>query len=575
VTKRKAAPKAPWAKAKSARRVLTPDELWALELREKILDDCHPWQRDAALDPATRISLLVGRGGTKTTTMRVRGLLKSSSITNCDFRYTANSRAQAEELMWNKLKAACEAYGVMDDFYFLDTKLRMTCRRTGGVMQLFGIEDRRDADKLRGFPADEVDLDEVGSMDPRLLDYTIEECIVPRIGERNGTILTGSTPPPRLAGPFYDATRDGAVDEDGVPLHRPYRERDKPEYTKYGAWIRWSSHAWDAEQIVALPDAATKYAAIVANWNHALVTKKSKGWADDHPIWLREYKGRWASDHTSHVFRYQAHVNGKPFNQWDPRNGLDIEGLDLLRASLAALPKDVGAWHFLLIMDSGSRDPFACNVYAFAPADPDRRMIHVFFFERTQMYARTEAELLIGPEAVARLLAGGQLAPYGGLFALIGWPDALVMDADQTHLDELGNVYGIRAKKADRKADYKFGGFELVNGDLVAVCSDGRGRIWIIKGSPLERQMQALQWKPDDYGNLREDKAQPNHSTDTLVYGRIELGNLFESGAVVAEKAANTPAAQRRALLEEISSGRDEDESLLTPVSFDDSDDGW
>lgn len=516
------------------------------------------------LDPATRIALLVGRGGTKTTTMRVRAVLKVTGLVNADVRFLANSRQHAEELMWDPLKRMCDAYGISDDMKFLDSKLQMRCRRTGSVYKLFGVEDKKDADKLRGFPPDEVQLDEVGAMDPKLLQYAIKECIAPRIGERRGSIVIGSTPPARLSGPFYDATRHGAVDEKGVPLHRAYKDRAKPEFLK---WIRWSSHAWDAEQIVALPNAAEKYPAVVANWEEALVTKEREGWSDDNPIWQREYKGRWASDHTDRVFRYRAHVDGKPWNQWDPFKGADLEGISALKCAVDALPKDVGTWHFVLAMDSGSKDPFAMNVLAFAPGDPLRRKIHVFCFERTGMYARTVAETLIGPESVARCLAGQPPEPFGGMFGVTGWPDATVIDADQVFIDELANVYGIRAKKAEKKADYKYGAIELVNGDFID------GRILILKGSHLETQLEELQWKPDDYGILREDKAQANHSTDTLIYGRLEITNMFDSGVVTQEGATKDRAA---AILEEISqSRRDEYEGLLTDPGFADSEGGW
>jgi hypothetical protein len=286
--------------------------------------------------------------------------------------------------------------------------------------------------------------------------------------------------------------------------------------------------------VVDLPGAHARYPALIANWDEALLEKARKGYADDNPIWMREFLGQWAADHTDRVFRYRPHVDGQPWNQWDPLGANPLEGVPALRVAVATLPKDAGTWHYVVIMDSGSRDPFACNVYAFAPADTQRRIFHVFAFERTGMYARTEAELLIGPESVERILSGRPGEPYGGIFGVIGWPDGMVIDADQAHIDELGNVYGIRVKKAEKKADYKFGAIELVNSDLLDA------KIKIIKGSPLEIQLQSLQWKPDEYGQMKEDKAQANHSTDTLVYGRREIANLFESGSVTEDRPRRT-----------------------------------
>jgi hypothetical protein len=142
-------------------------------------------------------------------------------------------------------------------------------------------------------------------------------------------------------------------------------------------------------------------------------------------------------------------------------------------------------------------------------------------FERTGMYGKLIAELLIGAEL--------DTGKPGGVLGVTGWPDGMIIDADQALIDELANVYGVRVAKAERKMDQKMGSIELVNGDLI------EGRIKVLKGSPLDKQIRVLQWKPDEYGNPREDKAQANHSTDSLVYGRRMIANLFGSGSVASE----------------------------------------
>jgi hypothetical protein len=552
VTRRKSAPAKPWAKARERARQLSPDQLWALRIARRILADCHPWQCDAVVDPARRISLLVGRGGAKTTTLRARALLKVILLPNQYVGYAATSADQARELNWEKLQSVCEAYqirttGPTPDVEFKDTKMIMRCNRTGSIYRLRGVEDRRDANKFRGFPQAEFQVDECGSFSPELLEYLVEECVAQRLGEalalppwllaaiaecddddeleqltfepaRGGCIALGSTPPNVLAGPFYEATRDGS------DAHRPYAKRDEPEYKD---WLGYSSHAWTLKDVVQLPKANERYPALVANWEEQLRQKAQKGWGDDHPIWMRESLGRWAENNTATVFRYRAHVDGKPYNQWNPFGDRPLEGLPALRAALEALPKDLGTWHFVLTMDSGgTRDPFACNAFGFAPADPLRRLYHVFAFEKMRMHPRPTSEMLLGPEAVRRVLDNQPVEPYGGVFGLIGYPDAMEFDSDQPQIDELANVYGIRCKKSERKADYKFGAIELTNGDFI------EERIYILAGTPLEKQLQTLQWKPDEFGILHENKAQPNHSTDCLIYARRSVANLFDSGTV-------------------------------------------
>ena len=526
----------PWSKTKGARRVISPDEEWASDIRDRILADCHPWQRDAVEDPSRRVSLLVGRGGAKTTTMRARALIKLVTLHKQTIGYAATSADQARDLNWNKLKDVCENYGIRTtttsvvskapDIEFLDTKMVATCTRTGSVYRLRGVEDRRDAEKFRGFPQAEFQVDECGSFPPALLEYLLNSCVAPRLGEalaldggRGGSLCIGSTPPAVLVGEFYEVTREGSK------RHRPFSKRNDPDYE---FWKGYSSHSWTLKDVVDLPDAEDLYPALVANWKTALEEKTDKGWSDDHPIWMREYLGQWSADNTATVYRYRPHVNGEEWNQWNPHGEQYLDGLLGLKAAIAALPKsETGAamtWHYVVSMDMGSRDPFAMNVFAFAPADTERRIFHVCAFERTGMYGKLIAEQLIGSDLNADKPAG--------VLGVIGWPDGIVIDADQALIDELSNVYGIACAKAERKMDQKIGTIELVNGDLI------EGRIKILKGSPLDKQIRVLQWKPDEYGNPREDKAQANHSTDTLAYMRRLVANLFTTGIVQHESAA-------------------------------------
>jgi len=86
------------------------------------------------------------------------------------------------------------------------------------------------------------------------------------------------------------------------------------------------------------------------------------------------------------------------------------------------------------------------------------------------------------------------------------------------------HVYGIRfGLSALKVADVKSAASKPVN-----VLWSNRGAQKIIKGSPLEKQDRGLQWKPDDFGNSREDKAQANHSRNCLIYGRRLVAHLFE-----------------------------------------------
>lgn len=550
----RAAGAAPHEKSKAAARVLSPDEAWAAKIRERILADCHPWQRMAVEDPSRRVSMLVGRGGAKTTTMRARQAIKVTSIRRADILYLATTQDHALKLNWGPLQEMNEHYGLELTFKLSD--MTATCKRTGGAITMSGMETDRDLEVHRGFSRNEADIDEAASHEKDRLRKALREIIGPRLGDRDGCILIGGTPGHDLDGEFYDATRPGSA------RHSPYADREAPGYVRR----YWSSHAWSLAQVCALPRAAELYPALVKLWADDLFEKDEQGWSDDHPIWMREYLGLWSADFTGRVFQYDPR-----HHQWDPfGDGQKLEGVPGLRVALAKLAAmGVENLHFVIAADGGHSDPFALNVFAFSPTDVLRRIWHVMFVERTGWFAQLVAGLIAGPESAARAMIGAPMEPLGGVLGEIGWPDAAVMDTDPATLTELQRVYCLSLKKADREANAKKGSIELVNGEL------HEKRLFVIKGSPLEDQLTQLKWREDINGRLKEDPRQANHSTDTLVYGRKEIAILFESGVVTPEKpgAAAGPGAPTIGPSSHIPAGDPvpgdrEYDGLLAPVEF-------
>lgn len=505
---------------------------WAPILAREILDACHPRQRDFVADPGKRIAALVGGRGGKTTGGRARLARRALLTPGARCLFVATTRVHAEDLMWTALK---ELFAEIPA-HFHETKL--TCRLpfNGSEIKLVGADDKREIEKLRGVPRHEVGIDEAASFPVKLLEHLIDRVIVPRLGDYDGALWLIGTPSHVLSGLFYDATRDGS------PLHRPYEERDDPRWAGFDGW---SFHRW------ALPDAAPFVPAIANAWDAALREKQRKGYSDDNPVWVREYLGRWAADDTENIFRYRPHVDGQPYNQWDPERDP--------RTGIAALPPaESGDWRFVYGMDLGAGDPMALVVLAYNPQARDRTLYHVFDFERVGMYPRTIAELLIGPNLDA--------ANPGGLIGATGWPDAMV--ADMAHLggailDELANVYGIRILPAQKK--HKFDAIEMANGDLID------GRVKVLKGSRLESQMLHLQWTVDDFGALKEPRGQPNHATDAFIYARRAALHLFDEDPP-APAPPHPQSAEALALreMERFERPRDAMDTLLAPVAFDD-----
>ncbi len=566
MTRRSSSPAKPHAKKKTAREKTSRadydiDAAWAERISDTLLAGCHPFQRAAVLDPARRYSWLVGRGGSKTTSFRVRGIRKLTSKPRAKVLYFAATRKRAKDLMWGPLKTLLQRLGFVhgQDVVYNETELQCTILRTGSIYQLAGLQDVADADKWRGDTWDEVQFDECGAIKPELLEYTIYEVIGPRVH----VIGLGGTPGRDRRKIFYEVTRPGS------DKHIPYKDRDKyPDRKGY------SSHHWTLEDVVKLPRAAKLYPELCRLWAEALIEKRDNKWSDDNPIWLREYKAVWAADGTLRVFgSFQPHKDGQPWNEWDPFDGKGlvegVAGLAIAVAKLRELHPEFTEWRFVVPKDMGHRDPFACNVWGFSPHDVERRKWQVMSYEKLGMHSKPIAELLIGAAQIDAFIKTGvfpSAGGYGGVFGVIGWPDGMVFDTDHAHIEELTQVYGLKTEKADKKPEYKKGAIELANGELQD------GRVKVLKGSPLAEQLEQLQWRELANGVLIEDPAQANHSTDTLVYGLRVIKNLYESGVVAQDPRA--PATPRAAIEEIPASGRDEFAGLLTDPSFDDSE-GW
>jgi hypothetical protein len=573
MTKRSSSPAKPHAKKKAAREksILEPvavDAEWAQKIGDALLAGCHPFQRDVVTDPARRYSMLVGRGGAKTTSFRVRAIRKMTSKSGAKILYFAKTGKRAKDLMWKPLKGLLHRLGfvVGKDVTYNETELCCTIIRTGSTIQLSGLEDTADADKWRGDTFDEVMFDECGALKPELVEYTVFEVIGPRVH----VIGLAGTPGRDRRKLFYEATRPGS------DKHRPYRDRAKyPDFNGY------SSHSWDLEDIIALPNAKKLYAELCRLWAEALIEKRDNKWSDDNPIWLREYKKTWAADNTLRVFgSFEPHRDGKPWNVWDPFDGKGlIEGVAGLRIAIAKLKKlhpEFTDWRFVVPKDQGHKDPFACNPLAFSPHDPQRRKWQVMSFERMGMgYGKPIAQLLMG-EAEVDAFVKTDVFPtkFGGVFGeLGGWPDGMIIDSDNALLEDLKNVYGIKTEKADKKPDYKKGAIELVNGEFTD------GRLIVLLGSPMQEQLEQLQWKEQDNGTLIEDPAQANHSTDTAVYGCQLIATMFSSGLVAQDSKTQQPQNYQDPMGLEPGIGTieqpDDEQALLAPSEWSEDDEDW
>lgn len=476
--------------AETARRYRAKEsDDWESKVQQ-LIADCHPKQRAFVLDPGRRVAALVARGGGKTTGARAKYVRTMLQTPGARCLYIALTGDQAEELMWAPLKTLCEKLDIAASFN--ETKRRCVFTRTGSTLRLVGADNKKEIEKLRGIPFHLVGVDESASYPTQLLEHLLFRIIGPRLGDFDGKLFLIGTPGHLLRGPFYDATRPGSE------IHRKWEDRDDPELQGFKGW---SFHSW------TLRDGAQSVPAMQRLWAEALLEKETNQWTDDNPTWLREYLGHWAADDSEAVFKYRSHDDaGAPLNQWDPAKN---------HMGWAKLPSEFNDYQYSYGMDMGHSDPFALQVFAYSPSDPKKRLWHCFEFSKAEHSApRLIAELLLGPDL-------DHEAPEG-VFGNSDWPESIVADAagmGGAILDELANVYGIKVKPAEKKN--KFDAIELFNGDLVDE------RIFIMKGSKLEEQLQGLQWRVDDFGRLKEDQAMRNDCTDAAIYARREAQHLF------------------------------------------------
>lgn len=553
----------PWSRQKASRRSASagpPDE-WAEKIVARIVADSHPKQRAAVTDQGRRIIELVGRGGGKTTAKRARLVITMLRIHKARCIFVAPTRAMAEELVWGPLKDMCERLGIEADF--AEVKLKLTFKRTGSTLRLVSAEDKKEIDKLRGQPFDRVEVDEVAMMPTHIVDALVQRVIGPRLGERNGAICLSSTPGQvpvalkkrtgtELTNLFYEASRPGSK------ISKRFDELTPAERKEEG-FRGWRLHTW------TLQDGAATVEALARLWTAALEEKAINGWGDDNPIWMREYLGLWAADDTENIYKYRAHLpSGEPWNEWDPPKVGPMK--------VAQLPLGPDGcerdWSFGFGHDLGVKDPFALQVFAWAPIDPKRTLYHVFEFEKPEMYAQPIAQLWLGMDEKSPLGVRKHEDP-GGLVGALGWPAGAVSDLagnGDSVLLELKRVYGIPIAAAEKKG--KFAAFELFNGHLVD------GRIKILKGSKLAEQLTQLQWVENEVGEIRENKAQANHSADAALYCIRLIGHLFSTGDA-AGPPPKSPSSQRAAERDPDvdPAPEDETERLLASATYDDPDD--
>lgn len=384
---------------------------------------------------------------------------------------------------------------------FNNTYLRWE-HENGSIGYLLGCEDDEQMEVIRGLEADLYLVDECKSFAPGKLAKLIDQIIDPQLSSRDGKLLLIGTPGFIAMGPFYQATCPQSLDSDGMPYSIPAGvEKD--------AWGRtanddllWSLHSWTLQDNTAKPK----------QWIDALRKKKSKKWADDHPIWLREYLGLWTSGGDGLVFAYADEKRAGRCT-WVPEQTAE---------NPTGLPQD-GNWRLVAGLDFGYEAPTAMVLAAYSRKYGELR--HVWDFSGRHMV----------PHEISNMIkqAEKRFGRIEMIFADVG-------NLGKTIAQDLIETYGhpIEAAKKREKFDY----IEQLNGAFQL------GEVFIIPNTALEVQLLTNAWDLDEVDEdqlpkgrtvkeemgrlekLVEDDSIPNDSTDALLY--LFRGSLHRFGRI-------------------------------------------
>lgn len=280
-------------------------------------------------------------------------------------------------------------------------------------------EDIGDVGKFRGDQWDEVFIDEVQEHDETVLSALIDQSIMPSLGDRHGCLSIGGTPPD--AGPvgyFYDR----------------FSEASAQSAQGATAWTPWH---WD---VMANP-----------HYPHAELAElcRARNIGPGHPIYEREFRGRFVADAGLLVYEYQRGRN-------------DVAG-----------PHVGGAeWRYAMGVDLGFSDNDAIVVFGWRRDDGARELHEVWAFQRNHQDVDQLAEIY--RQAVQR------------------WKPVVVV----------GDTGGHGAVKVLKSLESRLGGYPIepkpssVN-DSVAIMNDDfrSGRLKLDPSGELARDCLRVVWK--------------------------------------------------------------------------------
>lgn len=380
-------------------------------------------------------------------------------------RIWAITRLRVKQLHWENLKKACAAAGIE----FTPNEAELTVKlENGGEIRLVGADKFSEADKKRGDATVLEIIDEAQMFGP-FLEAICEDIIGPSLLDHRGTICLMGTPGINCAGYWFDISQNDAAKR------------------KHG----YSFHFWSVYDNPFMPNAREDIAAL----------KARRGWADNHPTYLREYCGIWVNDSGALVYKYEAARNG-----------------------FQKLPKEVVLEYFAAGADLGSggtNDPMALVVWGWSSTDP--RLWERF----SKKYAEeTTTDVMMRDFLQLREECGGFIK---AVIDTGGGGKLTANDLNARH------GAGFEAAQKTEKHVHQ----KLMNDDITS------GLIKVDENGELAREWSVLPKDQED--ETKEDERFPNHCSDAGLYSYRACRHFWAQPDELPPAAGTPEAEEHRA----------------------------
>ena len=243
--------------------------LKAAERSTQFYKDCFDKQVAFISDPAKLKTALCSRRAGKTHSAAVYLLKQALENPESEAAYIALTRINAKRVMWPKLKQLDRKYSMNINFNNSELTAYLP---NGSVIYLTAANDQADVDKLRGSAFVLIVIDECASFGPHM-DELVEEVLEPTLIDHDGTMCLIGTPNAACAGIFHRVT----TDPHGDYSNHHWTIRDNPHVPHAGEWLERRMNR--------------------------------RGWDNEHPVYLREWCGRWIRSTDSLVYKFDEAVN--------------------------------------------------------------------------------------------------------------------------------------------------------------------------------------------------------------------------------------------------------------------------